>query len=145
MSVRRRKTSARRGKGDPQPYAPPEPAVAPLRIRALALYRPPFENRGGIYIFDAAGHMVADCDVGAEDDLATVLRVRGWGRIRYMDDGPALQDTVEDLMIEAGCFEPGATMTEVAARLTAFWEQETESPRVGREDGDEVGIQSADG
>ena len=124
MSVRRRNTAVRRGRGDPKPYKPPEPVLAPLRIRALALYVPPFENRRGLYIFDSFGNMVADCDIEAKDDIATGLRVRGWGRIKNLLDGAALQDDVEDMMITAGCFEMGITMTEVAARLTAFWQQQ---------------------
>ncbi len=60
-----------------------------LRERAIALYEPPFRFECG-YIFDANGQMVAD-QGGAE---GYALRIRGWGRIGYMENAEALQDDV---------------------------------------------------
>lgn len=61
-----------------------------VKARAIGLYKAPFRYERG-YIWDANGNMVADRP--AEDD-GTTLRVRGWGRIGYMPDAPALQDAV---------------------------------------------------
>jgi hypothetical protein len=69
-----------------------------MREKALALYKPPFRYECG-YIFDANSHMVAD-------EVAHSLRIRGWGRIGYMEDPRELQDEVGKLIAEA---------------LTKFW------------------------
>lgn len=66
--------------------------MSDLRDKALALYKPPFRFIHG-YIYDADSNMVAD-DGG-------ILRVRGWGRISYMDDAAALQDEVGSLIADA--------------------------------------------
>jgi hypothetical protein len=65
-----------------------------LKLRALALFTPPFEFYRG-YIFDAEHSMVAD-QYNGED-----LRVRGWGRIQKMPDAEALQDAAGALIAEA--------------------------------------------
>jgi hypothetical protein len=64
-----------------------------LKQRALALYTPPFRVMEGA-IYDANGHMVAD-------DREGVARVRGWGRLGYMQEGAALQDMVGELLVAA--------------------------------------------
>lgn len=60
--------------------------------KALKLYKPPLRYDFG-YIWDSNNEMVAD-DGG-------MARVRGWGRISYMNDGEALQDKVGELIAEA--------------------------------------------
>lgn len=72
-----------------------------IRDTAIGLYEPPFRFECG-YIFDKNGKMVAD-QGGAE---GYALRVRGWGRIGYLDNPEALQDEV------------GAWIAEI---LTAHW------------------------
>ncbi|MFU4516061.1 hypothetical protein ACM73F_14695 [Pseudomonas aeruginosa] len=69
-----------------------------LRKRALALYTPPFsyDSFGG-YIWDAKQNMVADNHVDGDQ----VLRVRGWGRIVYMENPEELQDEFGDMLAEA--------------------------------------------
>ena len=73
-----------------------------LKSRALALYEAPFTFKGG-YVFDAAHRMVSDDGpIAAEDkELGAVQRVRGWGRIGYMAEAEALQDTMGEIMAEA--------------------------------------------
>ena len=72
-----------------------------MRAAALALYKAPFRFQHG-YIFDAAGLMVAD-----DGDMGdSVARVRGWGRIGYIQDAKKLQDEVGAIIAEA---------------LTEFW------------------------
>ncbi|NPW01848.1 hypothetical protein [Pseudomonas aeruginosa] len=69
-----------------------------LRKRALALYTPPFsyDSFGG-YIWDAKQNMVADNHVDGDQ----VLRVRGWGRIVYMENPEELQDEFGAMLAEA--------------------------------------------
>ena len=66
-----------------------------LRKRALALYKPPFSYHCG-YIHDGEGNMVSDAPAGA-----IVTRVRGWGRISYLENAEELQDTVGEMIAEA--------------------------------------------
>lgn len=73
---------------------------------ALELYKPPFVFRCG-YIFDAEGNMVGD-----EAGNSAAMRVRGWGRISYMDNPEKLQDTAGELIAKA---------------LTEFWEKQNEN------------------
>lgn len=80
-----------------------------IRQAALDLYKPPFVYEHG-YIFDSEHQMVADNgDIDEMRDLL-VARIRGWGRIQYMDNPPgraaALQDEVGQIVVEA---------------LNAFW------------------------
>jgi len=56
--------------------------------RVVELYTPPFHFICG-YIQDRDHHTVAD-----QQDGPDTLRVRGWGRIGYMEDAGALQDAV---------------------------------------------------
>ena len=74
----------------------------PLKTRALALYEAPFTFKRG-YVFDSAHHMVSDDGpIAAEDkEPGAVQRVRGWGRIVYMAEAEALQDTMGEIMAEA--------------------------------------------
>jgi hypothetical protein len=64
-----------------------------LAERALALYSPPFRVVEGA-IYDSAGHKVAD-------DREGVMRVRGWGRIAYMENADQLQDAVGQMLADA--------------------------------------------
>lgn len=75
-----------------------------LTVKALALYRPPFKFMYG-YIHDGDGRVVADNNVGADNQ---VLRVRGWGRISYMENAEALQDEVGEV---------------IAVALTEYWQK----------------------
>ncbi|MBG6287713.1 hypothetical protein I5I61_09680 [Pseudomonas nitroreducens] len=72
--------------------------MSELRKRALALYTPPFvyDKRGG-YIWDMKQNMVADNHVDGDQ----VLRVRGWGRIVYMENPEELQDEFGAMLAEA--------------------------------------------
>ena len=75
-----------------------------LRNKSIGLYIPPFRFEHG-YIWDAKGQMVADNLVNGED---AALRVRGWGRISYMENPEALQDEVGNV---------------IALAMTEFWER----------------------
>ncbi|MCP2005281.1 UNVERIFIED_ORG: hypothetical protein J2Y78_003821 [Buttiauxella agrestis ATCC 33320] len=75
-----------------------------LTVKALALYKPPFKFMYG-YIHDGDGRVVADNNVGADNQ---VLRVRGWGRISYMENAEALQDEVGEV---------------IAFALTEYWQK----------------------
>ena len=82
--------------------------LTPIRQAALDLYTPPFRHEHG-YIRDANNQMVAD-DAGSEASGLIAARIRGWGRIQYMDNpegrAGALQDEVAEMVAEA---------------LNAFW------------------------
>jgi len=73
--------------------------VTQLEQSAFNLYVPPFKFESG-YIFDSAGNMVAD------EAAASALRVRGWGRISYLENSEELQDAAGKLIAKA---------------LTEFW------------------------
>lgn len=74
-----------------------------IRQAAFDLYVPPFRHEHG-YIFDANNHVVAD-DAGSEGAGTIAARIRGWGRIQYMDNpkgqAEALQDAVGEIVAEA--------------------------------------------
>ena len=74
--------------------------VDELRVKALRLYKPPFRCARG-YIYDKENQMVAD-------ESGHILRVRGWGRIGYMENPEQLQDAVGEIIAEA---------------LTDYWER----------------------
>lgn len=76
-------------------WAPPIGEHIDLRRDVLALYTPPFKFNKG-YLWDSKMHMVADSDV----EMA-ISRVRGWGRISYMENPAALQDAVGAAIAEA--------------------------------------------
>lgn len=63
-----------------------------VRAEALRLYQPPFRYAWG-YIYDQQNQMVAD-------EVAHVLRVRGWGRIGSLNNPEKLQDAVGELIAE---------------------------------------------
>ncbi len=73
------------------------PACSISEARAMALYSPPFKFQHG-FIFDANGEMVSDGELENQD---AIQRVRGWGRIGYMDDAEKLQDLVGDVIAKA--------------------------------------------
>lgn len=74
-----------------------------IRKVALDLYTPPFRHEYG-YIRDANHHMVAG-DASSEATGLIAARIRGWGRIQYMDKpemrANALQDEVAEMVAEA--------------------------------------------
>lgn len=72
----------------------PEQPVSELRARAISLYKPPFKFYFG-YIWDADGQMVADQNLNEDGQI---LRVRGWGRISYLENPEALQDEVGEVI-----------------------------------------------
>lgn len=72
----------------------PEQPVSELRARAISLYKPPFKFDFG-YIWDAGGQMVADQNLNEDGQI---LRVRGWGRISYLENPEALQDEVGEVI-----------------------------------------------
>lgn len=67
---------------------------------ALSAYTPPFHYECG-YIFDANQNMAAD-----SSEESAIIRIRGWGRLQYMDNAAELQDTI------------GA---HIAQALTDYW------------------------
>lgn len=86
-----------------------------MKEKALALYKPPSSFECG-YIFDANNQMVAD--EADADSMINALRIRGWGRIGYMENPEALQDKVGELIAEA---------------LTQYWEgKSAEAPLLER-------------
>ena len=80
--------------------------MSTIREAALAIYTPPFRYEHG-YVWDSNNEMVSDGQ-GMRGLLAA--RIRGWGRIQYMDDpagrAAALQDEIGHMVAEA---------------LNAFW------------------------
>ena len=74
-----------------------------IRKAALDLYMPPFRHEHG-YIRDANHQMVAD-DARSEGSGLIASRIRGWGRIQYLDKpeqrAAALQDEVAEMVAEA--------------------------------------------
>lgn len=80
--------------------------IESLRDKAVSLYKPPFRFEHG-YILDAESRIVADNNV--EDVDGAALRVRGWGRISYMENAEALQDEVGSV---------------IALAMTEFWQQQ---------------------
>ena len=91
--------------GTPQPTQAQAGAVPLTDIRkaALDLYMPPFRHEHG-YIRDANHQMVAD-DALSEGSGLIASRIRGWGRIQYLDKpeqrAAALQDEVAEMVAEA--------------------------------------------
>lgn len=72
-----------------------------IRQKAFSLYKPPFKFVRG-YIFDSNDEMVSDDGEPGE----AISRVRGWGRIVYMEKPELLQDEIGKMIAEA---------------LTIFW------------------------
>lgn len=73
-----------------------------LRQRAFDSCAAPFERVHG-YIFDANGNTISD-----DTAEGIVTRMRGWGRLHYLDKPEELQDAIGDLIVEA---------------LNEFWEK----------------------
>lgn len=71
-----------------------------IKREVMALYKPPFRYHLG-YIWDAEGEMVAD-----RPGENILLRIRGWGRISYLDNPELLQDTLGEI---------------IASTLTDYW------------------------
>ena len=92
-------------------YTTPQPTQAqagvvpltPIRQAALDLYKPPFRHEHG-YIRDANNQIVSD-DASSVATGLIAARIRGWGRIQYMDKpemrANALQDEVAEMVAEA--------------------------------------------
>ena len=62
-----------------------------IRQAALGLYNPPFCHTSGL-IVDANNRTVTDLPIA---------RIRGWGRIQYLDNPRELQDEVGLIVAEA--------------------------------------------
>lgn len=76
-----------------------KPTITPKQ-KALQLLKPPFKAEDG-YIFDSAEpnrNMVAD---DGEIELGTIARLRGWGRLGYLDNGEQVQDAIGEVIAEA--------------------------------------------
>lgn len=91
-----------------------------LRQAALDLYKPPFRYEYG-YVFDSNNQMVADKGEIGELKGLIATRIRGWGRIQYMDN-PAgranqLQDEVGKIVAEALNEYWGTSLAEELAKL----------------------------
>lgn len=89
-------------RAQPAPAASPAP-LTDIRKAALALYTPPFRHEYG-FIRDSNNEIVADDASSAATGLIAA-RIRGWGRIQYMDNpagrANALQDEMADMVAEA--------------------------------------------
>ena len=96
-----------------------------LRERAVALYKPPFKFFGG-YIWDSEGQMVADNHV---DEDAQILRVRGWGRISYLENPEELQDEVGELI-----HHPCYIDSQIAVSFTQVGHGECEENKAQQQD-----------
>lgn len=82
---------------------PAREPLTPVRQAALDLYLPPFRHLHG-YVRDANDQVVSD--EGRDVALGTIAaRIRGWGRIQYMDKpelrAAALQDEVGEIVADA--------------------------------------------
>lgn len=86
----------------------PAPTEKTLRQATLDLYIPPFRYVGG-YIYDSNNNTVADS--GTDTAQGTIIsRIRGWGRIAYLDNPKARAEQLQD---EAGRI--------VAEALNMYW------------------------
>lgn len=81
-----------------------------IRKAAFDLYTPPFRHEHG-YILDANNQVVADNGAIGEMKGVIAARIRGWGRIQYMDNPEGRAAALQD--------EVGAI---VADALTAWWQ-----------------------
>lgn len=79
-----------------------------IRRAALDLYTPPFRHEYG-FIRDANNEIVAD-DASSEATGLIAARIRGWGRIQYMDNPKGRANALQDEMAEI-----------VAEALNAYW------------------------
>ena len=69
---------------------------------AIEIYKPPFKYSHG-YIFDGEGNMFSDDGSVDEMENAIAARIRGWGRIGYIEEmNPAdIQDAVGEHVAKA--------------------------------------------
>ncbi len=72
---------------------------------AMELYKPPFKHMHG-YIFDADNNMVADDNDTLHRELSegnkfAIQRVRGWGRLGYLENPGQKQDKIGDIIAKA--------------------------------------------
>ena len=70
-----------------------------IRQRAIDLYTPPFRFDYG-YIFDSKGEMFCDDKLPQLEQEDSTIRIRGWGRIGYMEEPEKLQNEVGKLIAE---------------------------------------------
>jgi hypothetical protein len=73
------------------------------RKDAMSIYTPPFRYVHG-YIYDSNNLMVADDgDMTGEKNVKSAIaaRVRGWGKISYMQNGAAIQDEIGQMVVDA--------------------------------------------
>lgn len=75
-------------------------ALAPsiLELNAMSIYTPPFRYHRG-YIWDSQNNMVADRGDGIAE--SSMLRIRGWGRISYMQNAEMIQDEIGHIVARA--------------------------------------------
>jgi hypothetical protein len=92
--------------------------MKPIEKFALSLYKPPFRFMCG-YIYDSDNNMFADdryTDETVEtEEGALALRVRGWGRLQYLEtefDNGDIQDVLGEIIVKA---------------LNSYWESQTRS------------------
>lgn len=80
------------------------PTTTDIRKAAFDLYTPPFRHVHG-YILDANEQVISDDGAIGEMKGVIAARIRGWGRIQYMDNpegrAAALQDEVGLIVAEA--------------------------------------------
>lgn len=67
-----------------------------FQLQALSLYKPPFKFMCG-YIFDGGHNMFAD----GGDFSDQAARIRGWGRLGYMENAEKIQDAAGELFARA--------------------------------------------
>lgn len=77
--------------------------ISELKAKVRKLYKPPFRHEHG-YIYDSENQMLAD-------QTGHILRIRGWGRLSYLQEAEKLQDGVGELIAEI---------------LTDYWNKEQE-------------------
>ena len=75
------------------------PDITPKQ-KALQILKPPFKLINGFIVDSAKPNQNIVADDG-EVELGTVARLRGWGRLSYMDDGEQVQDAIGEVIAEA--------------------------------------------
>lgn len=83
----------------PEPNEALLKASARYKQKAMSLFKPPFryDSMGG-YIWDSENNMFADQE---EIEMGTISRLRGWGRLSYLEDGEEIQDAMGEIFAEA--------------------------------------------
>ncbi len=85
------------GVGKTTGYALP----VPKPIDIFSIYKAPFRaDKYGVFIFDADSNMVADMDL-----FEKKFRIRGWGRIQYMENPEQIHDALASAfaVVTEGC------------------------------------------